>query len=105
MSKSESAASLLRRLRREQGRTLRAASTHLGLAPSQLSRIERGERRPSLETTQKLAAYYHVPADILALQDGHVPEDIIKILIAHPEEIERLRASYSPTENHSETNE
>ena len=94
MGKTESAASLLRDLRRRQGRTLRSAAAELGIAPSQLSRIERGERSLGDSTAQRLSDYYSVPAEIVDLARGQAPADIMAILRAHPEEIDRLREAY-----------
>lgn len=95
MDTDGSAASLLRRLRREQGRSLRTTSTDLGLAPSQLSRIETGQRRMSPGTSRKLADYYGISPELIELADGRVPDDIVKILQEHPGEITRLRETYS----------
>lgn len=90
----ESAASLLRELREEQGRTLRLAAGELGLAPSSLSRIERGERTVSANLTEKLADYYGVASELLGIAEGRLPDDLRAILLRHPEEIQRLRALY-----------
>lgn len=43
----------------------------------------------------KLAAYYGVPAEIIALTQGDIPADVVKILQRHPEELDRLRATYA----------
>jgi transcriptional regulator with XRE-family HTH domain len=94
VSGHETAATLLRRLRREQGRTLRGASTELGLAASYLSRIERGERRPTSETSARIARFYGVSPEILALAEGVVPQDVIVILQENPHELDRLRRRY-----------
>lgn len=95
MSANQSAASLLRDLRRRQGHSLRSAASELGLAASQLSRIERGERGLGDATALRLSDYYSVPAEVIHLAQGQVPSDIVEILQAHPEEIERLREKYS----------
>lgn len=90
-----SAAQVLRNLRESQGRSLRTAASELGLAASFLSRIERGERSYSPELGQRIAHYYGVSREVLDLADGRLPDDIIKILQDHPEEIDRLREAYS----------
>ena len=95
MSKGESAASLLRDLRRRQGHTLRSAASELGLAPSQLSRIERGERPVGEDTAQRLSDYYQIPAEVINIAQGQIPADVIEILRSHPDEISRLRERYS----------
>ncbi|MFC0070910.1 helix-turn-helix domain-containing protein [Umezawaea endophytica] len=94
MEEEGTAASLLRRLRSQQGRSLRMASDDLGLAPSHLSRLERGERRATADLTKKLANYYGVSPDLVNLAEGRVPGDIVEILQAHPEEIDILRRKY-----------
>jgi len=94
VSQHETAASLLRRLRREQGRSLRAASAELGLAASYLSRIERGQRTPASDTAERLAGFYGIEPDLLSLAEGIVPQDIVKILQEHPHEISNLRRKY-----------
>lgn len=94
MTKPETAASLLRDLRRQQGDSLRAAATEIGVAPSQLSRMERGERAVGEAVVQRLSEYYRVPPEVIALSQGQLPEDIVAILRSHPEEIARLRELY-----------
>lgn len=66
----------------------------LGVAPSQLSRIERGQRGLGEGLPERIADYYGVSADVVALAEGRVPEDVLLILTAHPDELERLRAKY-----------
>lgn len=66
----------------------------LGVAPSQLSRIERGQRGLAGGMPERMAEYYGVSSDIIALAEGRVPDDVIRILTEHPDELERLRAKY-----------
>ncbi len=87
-------ASLLRELRRAQGRSLRSAANDLGLAPSYLSRLERGQRRPTPEVAERLANYYDVSSERIALAEGRVPDDVLTILQQHPQELDRLRRLY-----------
>lgn len=94
MTATENAASLLRDLRRQQGRSLRSAAADIGIAPSQLSRLERGQRGLALDISERLSDYYGVPSEIIALAQGEVPPDIVRIFQEHPEELERLRAHY-----------
>lgn len=94
MAETHSAANLLRALRRQQGRSLRSAAADIGVAASQLSRLERGQRGLTVGMPEKLASYYGVPAEIIALAQGEVPGDIVSILQLHPEELDRLRAEY-----------
>ncbi|MGW4894812.1 helix-turn-helix domain-containing protein [Kitasatospora sp. NPDC004240] len=55
----------LRRLRAERGITLAALSEETGISKSTLSRLESGQRRPSLELLLPLAGAYRVPLDDL----------------------------------------
>jgi len=55
----------LRRLRAKHGLTLAALSETTGISKSTLSRLESGQRRPSLELLLPLAGAYRVPLDDL----------------------------------------
>ncbi|MFC9330126.1 helix-turn-helix domain-containing protein [Kitasatospora sp. NPDC057015] len=55
----------LRRLRAKQGVTLAALAEATGISKSTLSRLESGQRRPSLELLLPLAGAYGVPLDDL----------------------------------------
>jgi transcriptional regulator with XRE-family HTH domain len=55
----------LRRLRAKRGLTLAALSETTGISKSTLSRLESGQRRPSLELLLPLSDAYHVPLDDL----------------------------------------
>jgi len=94
MPATQNAASLLRDLRHQQGRSLRSAAADIGIAPSQLSRLERGLRGLAVEVSERLSEYYGVSSDIIALAQGEVPPDIVRIFQEHPAEMERLRARY-----------
>jgi transcriptional regulator with XRE-family HTH domain len=55
----------LRRVREQRGLTLTEAAEHTGISKSTLSRLETGQRRPSLELLLPLASTYRVPLDDL----------------------------------------
>lgn len=55
----------LRRIREQRGMTLTVAAEHAGISKSTLSRLENGQRRPSLELLLPLAQVYRVPLDEL----------------------------------------
>ncbi|MHC5560962.1 helix-turn-helix domain-containing protein [Kocuria sp. U4B] len=55
----------LKRLRTQRGVTLTALAASTGISKSTLSRLETGQRRPSLELLLPLAQAYHVPLDDL----------------------------------------
>jgi transcriptional regulator with XRE-family HTH domain len=56
----------LRRVREQRGLTLTEAAEQTGISKSTLSRLENGQRRPSLELLLPLAQMYQVPIDDLA---------------------------------------
>jgi transcriptional regulator with XRE-family HTH domain len=55
----------LRRLRERRGVTLTALAAQTGISKSTLSRLESGQRKPSLELLLPLAAAHHLPLDEL----------------------------------------
>jgi transcriptional regulator with XRE-family HTH domain len=55
----------LRRVREQRGLTLTVAAANAGISKSTLSRLENGQRRPSLELLLPLAQVYRVPIDDL----------------------------------------
>ena len=55
----------LKTIRKERGLTLTAAAKTTGISTSTLSRLENGERKPSLELLLPLAQAYRVPLDDL----------------------------------------
>jgi transcriptional regulator with XRE-family HTH domain len=55
----------LKRLRKQRGITLTGLATATGISKSTLSRLETGQRRPSLEVLLPLAQAYRVPLDDL----------------------------------------
>ena len=55
----------LRRLRERRGVTLTALAAKTGISKSTLSRLESGQRKPSLELLLPLAETYHLPLDEL----------------------------------------
>src|ERR671933_981791 len=55
----------LRRLREQRGITLTALAAKTGISKSTLSRLESGQRKPSLELLLPLAETYHLPLDEL----------------------------------------
>ena len=55
----------IRKLRKEQGLTLKRLSELIGLAPSLISQYENGDRHPKIENWQKLADYFGVSVEYL----------------------------------------
>ena len=84
-------AAILRRAREERGISLRSAAADLGVAPSHLSRIENGEKGPSVDVQRKATSYYGLNADVLTLASGAAPDDIVQILQDNPDLLRTLR--------------
>ena len=80
----------LRALRQERGTTLADLSEATGISVSTLSRLESGQRRPTLELLLPLARAHQVPLDELvdapATGDPRV----------HPRPIKRGDSTYTP---------
>jgi transcriptional regulator with XRE-family HTH domain len=95
VSETVGAARLLRRLREERGKSLRGAAEDLGVAPSHLSRLERGEKYSSMELQQRTARYYGISEDLIGLEQGRLPFDIVDILQAHPELLDEIRHRFA----------
>jgi transcriptional regulator with XRE-family HTH domain len=85
---------LLRRLREDAGVSLRGAAADIGVAPSFLSRVERGERALSPDLRQRVANYYDVDEEDLELASGQIPDDIVAILRTNPTLIDDLRMRF-----------
>jgi transcriptional regulator with XRE-family HTH domain len=85
---------LLRGLREERGESLRAAAGRLDVDPSYLSRLERGKKPPSAQFLARAATLYSIPEEMLALAEGSLPPDIVRIVQVHPELIDELRTRY-----------
>ncbi|WP_165570378.1 helix-turn-helix transcriptional regulator [Aeromicrobium sp. IC_218] len=91
MAEELTAAQVLRRAREARGISLRAAASDMGLAASQLSRMERGLRGVSTESAGQLRQYYGLSDDEMALAEGRVPADVMRILLENPDLIELIR--------------
>lgn len=55
----------IKKLRKEQGLSIRKLSKLTGLAPDTISKYEREERKPKIENWQKLADYFGVSVEYL----------------------------------------
>lgn len=98
MPSTQTAANLLRSVRHSQGRSLRTAAADIGVAPSQLSRIERGQRAIPKGMPERFASYYGVSAEVISLAQGEVPPDVVQILQHHPEALTYLREHFGTGE-------
>jgi transcriptional regulator with XRE-family HTH domain len=102
MPSNRPVAQLLRELRQQHGTSLRDAAHELGVAPSHLSRLERGYKSPSGALRDRAASYYGIASDVVSLADGVVPEDIKAILMRHPEVLSELRERYGQGSDNQE---
>jgi HTH-type transcriptional regulator, competence development regulator len=93
---ADSVAELLRRIRSERGESVREVARRVGVDPSYISRVERGEKVASPAFRQRLAQNYDLPSDDVELASGGVPPDIADILRRHPEVLAELRQRYRP---------
>ncbi|MCM3712933.1 helix-turn-helix domain-containing protein [Alkalihalobacillus oceani] len=85
----------LRALRLKHGLTMKALGKQLNVAPSTISGYENGNRKPDMETLQKLADFFHSSTDyLIGRTDNPAP-------LEHPEE---LKLFYSDTITDEEIN-
>jgi transcriptional regulator with XRE-family HTH domain len=91
---SRAVGDLLRRLRTEKGHSLRGAAQDLGVDPSYLSKVERGQKPLPSTLRSRVSDYYGADPDELSAAEGSVPTDIARILAEHPQAIEELRRRY-----------
>jgi transcriptional regulator with XRE-family HTH domain len=63
----------LARLRAERGVKVSALARAVGVSPSLISQIERGQSRPSVSTLFELAQALDVPVDAFFRDDGGIP--------------------------------
>src|ERR1044072_8830500 len=101
----------LRRLREHRELTLTALATQTGISKSTLSRLENGERRPSLELLLPLAEAFHLPLDELVgaprVGDPRIPhwfgptgDQPVEILSVHGSHGERMHVRAAPRHAH-----
>ena len=91
---ADEVAKLLREIRARRGVSVREVARQVGVDPSYVSRVERGEKQASPAFRQRLADHYNVPTDDLELAAGEVPADVAAILRAHPEVLAELRERF-----------
>ncbi len=94
MAQETEVASLIKKLRTQKGESLRSAARNIGVDVAHLARIESGERQLSGPLGQRVSSYYDIHPDTVELAAGRLPSDVIELLLAHPEEIDKLRNRY-----------
>lgn len=92
---AESLNSLLRELRESRGTSLRQVAQDVDVNPAYLSRVERGQKGASKSVQERLADYYDIEPELVAMASGELPEDIVGILRGHPELVEELRQRFA----------
>lgn len=80
----------LRTLREKNGRGLKRVAPKVGVSYSYLSKLENGFLEPSQATIERLARYYGVDPEVMAVLAGKLPDDLVDILQSNPEEAIRL---------------
>lgn len=64
--------------------SIRQLAQRIGVGPTYLSRIERGDIAPSEEMIQRLAAELGEDADVLLARAGRIASDISEIIARRP---------------------
>lgn len=78
-------------LKTDRAFTLRQVSKRVGIEPTYLSKIERGDLAPpSEDVIRKLAEELDLHADVLLAMAGKVSKELLKIIIKRPELIGEL---------------
>ena len=87
--------SYLRGIRRERGIGLKRVAPQVDLSYTFLSKLENGHVEPSGETIERLARFYGIASEEMALAAGKLPRDVVDILREHPDEaVALLRARF-----------
>ena len=94
MAAERRVADILREAREANGQSLRGAARELGVDASYLSRVESGERSPSLGLRERAESLYGLDSDRLALSAGQVPADVLEILQRNPELLDEMRVKH-----------
>lgn len=82
--------------------SLRKVAGRVGIEPTYLSKIERGELAPpSEEVIRKLAAELCLNADVLLAMGGKVSKDLQQIVIKRPELISELLREVQEMPDHA----
>jgi transcriptional regulator with XRE-family HTH domain len=78
--------SILRRLRKKAGLSIKRLAPDLDVTYAYISRLENNDAAPSEEFVTRVAEYFGYDNDQLLLAAGKVPVDIRHILREHPHE-------------------
>jgi transcriptional regulator with XRE-family HTH domain len=69
----------IREIRKKHGHTLEELGERLNFNPSNLSKIERGLRKPTIELIEQLMEIYEVPLTYFFGEEADVPDELKKI--------------------------
>ena len=82
--------------------SVRQVAARVGIEPSYLSKIERGQQPPpSEETTRKLADDLDENADVLLAMAGKVSGDLREVIIRRPQLFAELLRQLKDTPDHA----
>jgi transcriptional regulator with XRE-family HTH domain len=92
---------LLRTARKRAQLSLQAVAAQVGISPSYLSRIERGERRPPApDLLRRLASILHIERHVVlelaGYQEVHEAGEVPRPYGMHPEEWYLAQATFTP---------
>ncbi len=77
---------ILRELRTRAGIGIKRLAPALQVSYTYLSKLENNEIKPSAELVDRVAEYFEYNRDALLLSAGKIPEEIVEILRAHPDD-------------------
>ncbi len=86
---------ILREFREQRGVSLRAAAGELEVDPAYLSRVERGLQSPSRPLVQRAVATYALSEEQSSELTGALPDDVVQLLLDHPDVIQEIRERFS----------
>jgi transcriptional regulator with XRE-family HTH domain len=81
----------LRQSRLAKGFSLRQFAAEVGVSPTYLSHVEMGKSDPpTAERVRRIAELLKEDPDELIASAGHIPEDLVSIILKNPKEISQL---------------
>ena len=88
---------IFKKLRENQGLTLRGLSDGLGLSPAYMCDIEQGNRMPTQKLVESMISFYKLNHeqqrllyDAAALATDMLPYDVVEFLKTHPDELKKI---------------
>lgn len=91
MSNPQGYGDMIRSARKERGKSLRSFSSEVGVSTGYLSYVEREVDRPGAELCIRIAEALDLDADRLLTAAGHVPPDVLEILVERPDLAPKVR--------------